>query len=335
MKARTHRPLFMLALLAGMAALLLAAAPGLSYLPDFTAPGPQPDHWDFAAFPVTWNLNPSTSSNLSGSRSVADVMQSSFNTWTGAPNAALSVTRGADSAVSSEGASPSNINLICFVCTDADFAKDSTTLAVTITTTANAAGEPNGHNGTTTFVGQLLKADIAFNPASKFTTDGSCPSGATCQDLQTVATHEVGHFFGLDHSGVVRAVMFPAASSLVTLSYDDIAGLSVLYPKSSPDVATGSISGTVTMSGGAGIFGAHVFAESVSGNTAFGSNIRKSPVGTLTRPDGTYNIQGLPADSYIVVAEPLDGPVMNSDVSGYPAAFGQPSVQTNFTTRYH
>jgi hypothetical protein len=325
----------MLALLSAMAALLLAAAPGLSYLPNFTTPGPKADHWDFAAFPVTWNLNPSIGSNISGSRSVADLMQSSFNTWTSAPNAALSVTRGPDSAVNSESASPPNTNLICFVCADADFAKDASTLAVTITTTANAAGQSNLHNGTTTFVGQLLKADIVFNPASKFTTDGGCPSGATCQDLQTVATHEVGHFFGLDHSAVVRAVMFPAASSLLTLSYDDIAGISVLYPKSSPDVATGSITGTVTMSGGAGLFGAHVFAQSVSGNTPFGNNIRKSPVGTLTLPDGSFNLQGLPADSYVVVAEPLDGPVMNGDVSGYPAAFGQPSVQTNFTTRWH
>jgi hypothetical protein len=327
--------MFVLALLAGMAVLLLAAAPALSYLPDFTAPGPKMDHWDFSAFPVMWNLNPSIGSNISGSRSVADVMQASFNTWTSAPNATLPVTRGPDSAVNSQGASPSNINLICFVCADADFKKDASTLAVTITTTANAVGQSNLHGGTTTFVGQLLKADIVFNPGSKFTTDGSCPSGATCQDLQTVATHEVGHFFGLDHSGVVRAVMFPAASSLVTLSYDDVAGISVLYPKSSPDVATGSITGTVTMSGGTGLFGAHVFAESVSGNTPFGSNIRKSPVGTLTLPGGSFNIQGLPADSYIVVAEPLDGPVMNSDVSGYPAAFGQPTVQANFTTRWH
>ena len=128
--------------------------------------------------------------------------------------------------------------------------------------------------------------------------------------------------------------MFPAASSIEQLGWDDVAGISTVYPKSSPDVATGTISGTVRL-GGAGIFGAHVFAESTTGNQGFGNSIRKTPIGALTRPDGTYAIQGLPPDSYIVTAEPLDGPVSNSDVSGYPRIFGQTSVNTGFTTRWH
>jgi hypothetical protein len=318
----------MLGLLAGMAVLLLAVAPGFSYLPSLTTPGPQPDHWNPAAFPIMWNLNPSITGNVHGVRPVADVMQAAFKTWTDAPNAVLSVARGVDSPVSSEAASPANINLICFVCSDADFSKDAKTLALTITTTSSTAS-------TTMFVGQILKSDILFNPASNFTTDGTCPSGVTCQDVLTVATHEIGHFFGLDHSGVVRAVMSPAASSLVTLGYDDVAGISVLYPKGSPDVGTGNISGVVSMSGGGGIFGAHVFAESITSNTPFTSGVRKTPIGALTRADGSYSIQGVPADSYVITAEPLDGPVSTSDVSGYPQAFGQPQVQTNFTTRWH
>jgi len=307
-------------------AVLLSAAPAFSYLPDFT--GQQPDHWDFAAFPVTWNLNPAKGNNISGSTSVASVMQTAFNTWLSAPNTALNVSRGADVSTTSETSSPSNVNLICFVCTDGDFSKDANTLAVTITTTSDRVGESDGHGGTTRFVGQLIKADIVFNPSSTFTTGGT--SG---QDLLTVATHEVGHFFGLDHSAVVRAVMFPAASSITTLGSDDVAGISQLYPKSIPDVATGSISGSITQNG-AGVFGAHVFAESVTGNAEY-PNARNTPIGTLTRPDGTYTIQGLPPGSYVVVAEPLDGPVTNSDVSGYSKTFGQPSVQTNFTSRWH
>ncbi len=330
MTVRSHRPLFIVLLLACFGALLLIAAPGYSYLPDLTTPGPQPDHWNFGGFPVTWNLNPSTGSNITGTRSVADVMQASFNTWTSAPNAVVAVSRGPDSSVSSESSSPSNINLICFVCSDADFSKDSSTLAVTITTSANGVGQSDGHGGTTTFVGQLIKADIVFNPAVTFNTGSG--SG---QDLQTVATHEIGHFLGLDHSAIVRAVMFPSASTLTTLSYDDVAGLTLLYPKASPDVPTGSITGTVNFNGGGGVFGAHVYAQSNTANQPFGGNIRKSPVGTLTGPGGNYTIQGLPGDSYIVVAEPLDGPVTSSDVSGYAPAFGQPSIQTNFTTRWH
>src|SRR5581483_2903226 len=199
-----------------------------------------------------------------------------------APNATLRVSRGADSSISSENASPSNVNLICFVCSDADFTKDAQTLAVTITTAADARGEPDGHGGTTRFAGQLIKADIIFNPQTQYTTDG----GGSLQDLQTVATHEIGHFFGLSHSAVVRAVLSPAAS---------------------PQVPTGAISGTVRLAG-AGVFGAHVYAQSVTTALPFASTLRKTPIGILTRPDGSYTIQGLPADAYVVIAEPLDGP---------------------------
>lgn len=310
---------------------LLLVAPGISYVPSLTSAtnGPSPDHWDFSAFTVQWNLNPQTGSNISGNRSVADVMSAAFATWEAAPNVVLPVQQGANSSVSTESSSPKNVNLICFVCADADFSKDSQTLAVTITTTADSAGTDNYHGGLTTFPGQIIKADIVFNPSTTFTTGGT--SG---QDLQTVATHEVGHFFGLSHSGIVRAVMFPSASDLQKLSWDDVAGMATLYPKSSPDVATGAISGTVTKNS-AGVFGAQVYAEPAAGGQPYGSNIRMTAVGALTHPDGSYTIQGLPPGSYTVIAEPLDKPVTNTDVNGYAPAFGQPSVDTSFTTRAH
>src|SRR5207248_8953552 len=217
------------------------------------------NRWDFTAFAVQWNLNPSAGSNISGSRSAADVIKAAFATWTFAPNTFLPAARGADSSVSNESNSSPGINLICFVCADADFTRDAETLAVTITTTADAAGEADGHGGSSRFPGQIIKADIIFNPGVSYSTDPAAAGGST-QDLQTVATHEVGHFLGLDHSGVVRAVMFPFAPvSEHILSYDDDAGISTLYPKSTPDVPTGNITGTVRMFGSnTPVFGAHV-----------------------------------------------------------------------------
>lgn len=333
------RPPVLKVLLAAIPLLVLAvslfyAQPARSYLPTFAAAG-QPIRWDFTAFPVQWNLNPNTSgSKVAGSRPVADVMQASFNTWTGAPNAALGVSRGANTSVSSESSSPSNLNLICFICTDADFASDPSTLAVTLFSFATAAGQDNGHGGTTRFPGQMIKADILFNPADPFSTDPT--SASNTNDLQTVATHEIGHFLGLDHSAVVNAVMYPFSPVIrETLAWDDVAGISNLYPKSTKDVGTGTIAGAVRFASGAGVFGAHIFADSVTSVPGYGGNIRRGPIGTLTLPDGTYTIAGLPQDSYTVTAEPLDGPVTNSEVSDYPKAFGQPGVQTTFTTRQH
>ena len=83
------------------------------------------------------------------------------------------------------------------------------------------------------------------------------------------------------------------------------------------------------------MFGAHVFANSTTTTNAYGGfNIRKSPIGILTLTDGSYTISQVPPDSYLVIAEPLDLPVSNSDVS-WAAEFGKGAVQTNFTTRWH
>lgn len=308
------------------------AIPASSHLAEYVRPSgsssPQPSRWNLSAFPVTWSLNPQTGGNIQGSRSVADVIQASFNTWTAAPNTALSVSRAGDSHLTASAAD--GVNLICFVC-NGDFSKEPETLAVTVTTTADAAGESDFHGGTSSFAGQIMDADILFNPSTSFSTSGNAG-----QDLQTIATHEIGHFLGLDHSAVVRAVMFPFAPPVEqTLSYDDLAGISALYPKGSPDVPTGTVSGTVTLNGSP-VFGAHVYVNSETANEPFASfGVRKSPIGTLSFPDGTYSITGVPADSYTVIAEPLNGPVGNSDVSDFAPAFGQSTVQTNFNARWH
>lgn len=50
-------------------------------------------------------------------------------------------------------------------------------------------------------------------------------------DLQTVATHEIGHLLGLGHSSVPQAVMYASYGGLRrTLHADDVAGIRRLYP---------------------------------------------------------------------------------------------------------
>lgn len=112
----------------------------------------------------------------------------------------------------------------------------------------------------------------------------------------TVA-HEFGHAIGLQHSmtsatmstAVTRATMKGAP-----LAPDDIASVSLLYPTASYAASTGTISGTVTLAN-AGVNMASVVALSMDGTA----------IGTLTNPDGTYTIAGLPADQYMVYVHPL------------------------------
>jgi hypothetical protein len=308
----------------------LLVAPAFSYAPLLTRSGgaANPDHWDFSAFPVSFSINTSTHSNVKGDRAAADVIVASFGTWQSAPNTSINVSRGSDS--SQTGSGFDGVNLVCFVCS-ADFSKDANTLAVTITTTSDVAGEDTKHGTKSTFAGQIMDSDIIFNPAVDFSTGGG--SG---QDLQTIATHEIGHFFGLDHSGVVRAVMFPFAPDLeTTLAYDDVAGISHIYPKSGPEVPVGNINGSVKFVSGSPVFGAHVFAQSTTTAQPYGPAVRKSPIAALTNPDGTYSITGVPVDQYTVTAEPLNGPMDNSNIEGFASAFGKSTVQTTFNTRWH
>jgi hypothetical protein len=340
--------------------LLGSARPAHSYLPGGclrSTSGPSctantlvPLHWSLNSFPIQFNINPNTAgANITGTRTAANVIVDSFNVWKAAPNTNLPVTRGPDSQAGAES-SPLNTsatNLICFICTDTNFASDASTLAVTLFSYVTSSGQLDGHGGTTLFAGQIIKADILFNPkpappgfpTTSFTTD---PSSATLTDtvnivdLQTIAVHEIGHFFGLDHSAVTNAAMFPFAPSIPrdTLASDDVAIISTIYP-GTRTVAVGSIQGTVRFQAGGGVFGAHVFADSTTSAIGYGGTVRKGPIGTLTDPTGAYTIQGLPVDTYAVTAEPLDGPVTNDDIPGYPPVFGQTSVQTGFTTRQH
>ncbi len=117
------------------------------------------------------------------------------------------------------------------------------------------------------------------------------------EEFFVTLVHEFGHTMGLQHtltSSVMSTLNTSAASKANPLGADDIAGISLLYPAGKYLSTVGSVSGTVSMQG-TGLNLASVVAISPS-NPA---------IATLTNPDGTYQINGIPPGEYYVYVNPL------------------------------
>jgi hypothetical protein len=163
--------------------------------------------------------------------------------------------------------------------------------------------------------GVIHSSDVFLNSMFPWSVAGGGEAGR--YDVQSVMTHELGHFLGLGHSLIgetetdstggrlvlgKRAVMFPIAYPRGniedrTLEADDIAGISDVYATPEANRNLGAISGRVTLNG-LGLFGAHV--------TAFNPSTGALSAAYALDNQGRFVIGGLPPGTYIVRAEPLD-----------------------------
>jgi len=185
--------------------------------------------------------------------------------------------------------------------------------------------------------GALIESDIFFNAAFPWSVAAAGETGRF--DLESIATHEIGHFSGLGHSALgettsqnggrqvdsSEAVMFPIAytrGSIAgrTLKADDIAGISDLYPTPDFAAATGSISGRVT-NGGKPSFGAHVVAYDLAKGTMV--------AGFTLTGQGEFAIGGLSPGPHLLRVEPLD----DADLESF---FDDPArVDLGFRVTFH
>jgi hypothetical protein len=307
---------------------------------------PVPSRWPNASF--TWVLdNPGTppanvdTADGANPLPLRTVLMNSFNSWAtaslnGQQLTNLSTTNGSD-VTSLPNPQVDCVNVISFNDNNPDdFPTGTAAVAFTTVSTdyLRNSGPPGTSGKTYTFSecnGQqtitstspsiVFDADIVFNPHAQFST--STPALANGFDLQSVATHEIGHALGLDHSGVAHAVMFPfgdtGESQQRTPSTDDLIAISFLYPSSNFSSYLGTISGQVALPNASGVFAAHVVAvDATTGNVVMDG---------LTNSDGSYNLF-VPPGSYNVLVLPLapdnnHGIYSLSDFSGWTCGYDE------------
>lgn len=146
---------------------------------------------------------------------------------------------------------------------------------------------------------RITDADIVFNELN-FTWDTRTPGVSGVADIQGIAAHEWGHLLGADHVPLRGATMYFASDTgsihLRSLADDDVALVGTLYPNLSFQQTTGTLTGKVEITDAADDRAVHVVAVGVGSAEPVAS--------TLTAPDGSWTIRGLPFGSYRVLCAP-------------------------------
>lgn len=342
------------------AVLMFGFNPFQDNLGTINSPVPVVARWN--SMPVAWLLNPATPSGnvatpnclLGGTPEtcIEQPLSDGFSTWMGAQVVGQSLTvlnvqYGGTSTLTSPVYDDCQ-NVVGFSDTNSsDFSTG--TIAFTQLSTVT---RPSGSTGTFQYTCQgsgatktcnlddcIADADIEFNPSIQFTTSLSPP--ANTFSVQSVATHEEGHLLGLDHSGIGHTIMFPfgdssQAGQQIALATDDAIGISDLYPSSNFSTSTGTISGTVNLSG-SGVFGAHIIAVNANSGNVVTDGIT-APNGTyrLVVPQGNYHVLALPfspnADTGVLTMDNFSGWLCGYADSQCTTVLANP---TSYTGRYH
>jgi hypothetical protein len=191
------------------------APPSFSYEVLRTAGG-IPLRWDTSRFPIPFVINQNVSDDVSADAGIQAV-RNAFQGWQDVPTASITLRYGGTTAQSN--VAQDSVNLV--VWSETTFEGDATTLALTTTTYYSNTGE-------------IIDGDINLNGVDfQWGVNGE-PDRF---DIWDIVAHESGHFCGLDHSPNPDATMFATAARgetlKRTLSADDEAGISFLYPQGS------------------------------------------------------------------------------------------------------
>ncbi|MEJ2719663.1 MAG: Ig-like domain-containing protein, partial [bacterium] len=264
---------------------------------DLFCGGRHVEYWDSLAT-VTYYIELDAAPTITDGSDFTAI-QTAMNTWPLLAGSQLNVAFGGTTD-NTEALPLDGINLVTFK--DPVMNKDtgalfgSTVLAVGIATSFT---EPTFHDGKFYRPGEIVDADMLFNPAKDFKTD----TAGSGKDLQSIAVHEAGHLFGLSHSAVHSSTMFAVllgGAAARTPETED----SLLFIKSYPNEVTAA-----TMNGIRGVVTDGLTGDPVPNAAVFAIN---SATGDTVAQDvttdyGRYTFAALDNGSYYVSIHPLDG----------------------------
>lgn len=178
--------------------------------------------------PITYTLNPAGADDA-GTEPVFEAARTAFATWESVACTYLRFEEQAWTAPSDATMPIGNdgVHRIFFAETSGDWPGNSGTLALTYV--FHTLGEAQ----------VILDADIVVNGAdwNWTTVDDQVGTGQPAKvDVETVLFHEIGHFFGLNHSEDTAAAMFPSNNKQIQRApaNDDVEGICALYPNGRP-----------------------------------------------------------------------------------------------------
>ncbi|KAA3604854.1 MAG: hypothetical protein DWQ01_19795 [Planctomycetota bacterium] len=238
---------------------------------------------------LTWQWNSSGSDDISDASEEAAVVQA-FRSWESVSASRIRFQRKSNTTSKNVGASS---HLVLF---DENNHTGYFPIGTGIVAITPIAYNPS--NGT------ILDADIIFNGRDwTWSTTGHAGSF----DVQDVATHEIGHFMGLDHSPAVCASMWPYVSPGQwlhrSLSPDDRSGAVALASNGNEAILRGSLRRPDGSDLKGGVIGVVEVNSGILVATA------------LSDRDGDWRVRGLSAGDYYVYATPLEGAMSNANLT--------------------
>jgi hypothetical protein len=366
------------------------------YTFDSTVPAaggcPQPNHFNLAlSYPLNRRWSTSLPSPLqptvltvaaSGTPAqlteIEGAISDSFGAWSGVTGTTFNATAypglvaplarvAAQNSCSNDAEdNVDGLNTICFNQSSDGFTTG--VLAFTRTITADAVGVTVGSSAPAQFVGQILDSDTLFRNDGQaiYATPAALANaqGQGAYDLESLLTHELGHWLGLDHSGVFRAIMFPLApppgqfigdrptptTPDGPLADDDRTGARFLYPDPNDSLNVGAIRGQVLPGNSfaiatiapsspgfsvTGMVGAQVVAVDASTGAVVAATLGGWSCNASNPPtvfDGSFDLERLPLNrSYNLYAEPLVGLAAPANFSFVFAGLYSSSASPNCT----